>query len=80
MCQFSKHKNEIKKLYQQEERYKKAEIRLKLDIKQIIAIRELQVKTILDLYGSYIYNIDNLTEIDYWNKTLSLFEDQGGWL
>jgi len=77
MCQFSKHKNEIKKLYQQEERYKKAEIRLKLDIKQIIAIRELQVKTILDLYGSYIYNIDNLTEIDYWNKTLSLFEDQG---
>jgi hypothetical protein len=73
MCQFSEHKSDIKK----EERYAKADKRLKLDIKQIIAIRKLQVKTILDLYGSYIYNIDNLTKLDYWNKTLSLFEDQG---
>jgi hypothetical protein len=79
MCQFSKHKGRIKKRYNrgQDEKYKNAETRLKQGITQIIAIRKLQVKTILDLYGSYIYKINNLTKLDYWNKTLSLFEDQG---
>jgi hypothetical protein len=79
MCQFSKHKGRIKERYNggQDEKYTNAETRLNQGIKQIIAIRELQVETILDLYGSYIYNIGNLTKLDYWNKTLSLFEDQG---
>jgi hypothetical protein len=79
MCHFSDHKRRIKKRYNggQDEKYTNAETRLNQGIKQIIAIRELQVETILDLYGSYIYNIGNLTKLDYWNKTLSLFEDQG---
>jgi len=77
MCNFSNHKSRIIEHYNNTKGYKEADDRLKLDIKQIIAIRELQVKTILDLYGSYIFKIRNLTEVDYWNKALCLFEDQG---
>ena len=79
MCHFSDHKGKIKKRYNRgrDENYKTVDERMKQDIRQIIAIRELQVKTILDLYGSYIFNIRNLTGVDYWNKALCLFEDQG---
>jgi len=77
MCKFSDHKGIIKKHYNNSKEYREVDERMNMDINQIIAIRKLQVKTILDLYGSYIFNIRELIKVDYWNKALSLFEDQG---